>query len=618
MTPFLASRLSILTAAFAAFAASPALFAQGDMESDWQPNTTLFFEELLPSHAAQEEAETLADLAKIFDHSLLTNQFKDADIERFFDMAAKHPDNEAFFSPLVQAAVQPAFHDKVVPRLLKLAEDNPDSRELNLTAGEILVQDKRIDDSIPFFERAFEAVRKDPEPPSERRREYNANIASKLILVYSDKALDKKRREDPALADEVRSYLDKLRALRAEIAAMRVFDAVPQVQSALIISCVGDMEAADAKSPLATSVLLPFNRTAWNLRDEMHHLAETSLTCLLDRKKEVEDPVFPEPFRVLCDLGYKSHVMAAALTRLAEVPDDTEALFTVAILAAESNEPLLGARAWDRIFAIVKSPTPNMFAVCAELQTDAKLYDDAERTYRILGMLIESPEAVTTKLAQVEFDRGHYRKALEMLQKAPLDTERLLLETDCYMRLRNYDKALERIRNAARITPALLNGRRFRLISANIADKANDMPYVEQMLAPLLTSRPPAPPDDTVPDAEIYNSLGYIYADHDYRLPQALDYLLKAVELDPKNGAIADSYAWILFKLKRYEEAKKEILRALELLGDDADATITDHAGDIFHALGDNAAARKYWEKAMSLDGDVDFDAIERKLDSAR
>jgi tetratricopeptide (TPR) repeat protein len=619
MTPFLQPSLrAIVVGAALAAASVPALFAQGDMESDWQPNTTLFFEELLPSRAAQDEAETLADLGRIFDHSLLTNQFKDEDIDRFFEMAAKHPDNEVFFSPLVQAVVQPAFHDKVLPRLMKLAEDNPDSRELNLTAAEILVQEKRIDDAIPFFERAFDVVRADPEPPSERRREYNANIASKLILVYSDKALDRKRRQDPALADEVKGWLDKLRALRTEVASMRVFDSAPQVQSALIVSCAGDMDAADAKSPLATSLLVPFNRTAWTLRDEMHRLAETSLTCLLDRKKEVEDPVFPEPFRILCDLGYRSQVMAAALARLAEFPNDTEALFTVAVLADELGEPLLGARAWDRIFAVVKAPTPAMFAVCVSLQMDAKLYDDAERTYRILGTLIGSPEAVTAKLAQIEFDRGHYKKALEMLQKAPLDTERLLLETDCHMRLRNYDKALERIRNAARITPSLLQGRRFRLVSANIADKANDMQYVEQMLAPLLTSRPPAPKTDDVPDAEIYNSLGYIFADHGYKLPEALEYLLKAVELEPENGAIADSYAWVLFKLKRYEEAKKEILRAIGLFGEDVDATILDHAGDIFSALGDRTAARDYWDKALKLDGDVDYDAIERKLESAR
>ena len=66
------------------------------------------------------------------------------------------------------------------------------------------------------------------------------------------------------------------------------------------------------------------------------------------------------------------------------------------------------------------------------------------------------------------------------------------------------------------------------------------------------------------------------------------------------------------------EEAKKEILRAIKIFGDDVDATILDHAGDIFNALGDKAAAREYWEKALTLDGEVDYDAIERKLESAR
>lgn len=620
MTSSLSTRSRILAAAFAlaAAASASALFAQGDMESDWLPNTTLFFDELLPSPEAQEETGILTDLGRLFDHSLLTGRFEEKHLDLLFETAAKHPDIEAVFSPLVQAITQPDLHDKAIPRFLELVNNNPDSRELNLTAGELLVQEKRIDDAIPYFERAFEIVRKDPDPPSERRREYNANIAAKLILVYSDKALDKKRREDPALADEVKEWREKLRALRAEVAAMHVFDSAPQVRSALIVSCAGDMEASDAKSPLATSVLVPFNTEAWALRDEMHGIVETTLDRLLDRPKETEDPEFPAPFRVLCELGYRSRVMSAALERIAEAPDDTEALLVIALLADEMDEPLLGARAWDRIFAIVKAPQPSMFAICVSLQMSAKLYDDAERTYKILAMHIDAPEAINTKLAQVEFERGNYKKALDLLQKAPLDSERLLLETDCHMRLRNYTKALERIRNAARITPALLQGRRFRLISANIADKANDMRYVEEMLTPLLTSRPPAGPDDSIPDAEIYNDIGYIFADHGYKLPDALRYIQKAVELDPKSGAIADSYAWVLFKLGRLQEAKNEILRAIELLGDDIDSTIMDHAGDIFDALGDRNAARGYWEKALLLNGDVDYDAIERKLGAPR
>ena len=612
--------LATTVAALAAAASAPALFAQGDMESDLLPNTTLFFDELQPSPAAVEEAEILTDLARIFDQTLLDGNIKEKDLDRLFEMAAKHPCEEAFFSPLVQAVTNPRLHDKVLPRLLELADTNPDSRELNLTAGELLIQDGRMDDAVPYLERAFDVVRKDPEPqpPSQRRREYNANIAAKLVLVYSDRAFDKKRRDNAELADEVSSYREKVRAVRAEIEDLHVFDNSPEVRSALIISCAGEMEITKARSPLSTSVLVPFDENAWRLRDEMNGILRTTLNCLLDRPKEVEEPEFPAPFRLLCNLGYTSQVMGAALTRLAEAPDDTEALFVVATIADELKDPLLGALAWERIFAIVKNPTPAMYAICASLQMEAKLYDEAEQTYRFLAMQIDEPILVKTKLAQVEFERGKYRKALEILREAPNDAERFLLETDCHMRLRNYQEALNTVQKAVRITPALLNSRRFRLVCANIADKAGDMKYVEEVLAPRISKRLPAVADDDIPEAELYNSLGYIFADHGYKLREALVYIMKAVELAPDNGAIADSYAWVLFRLKRFEEAKKEILRAIELLGDDVDATITDHAGDIFFALGDSEAARKYWEQALDLTGDVDFEAIERKLSDVR
>lgn len=618
MKPFITLRILAAAAALAA-TQLPHLHvaaAEGDMESDYLPNTTLFFEELLPSREAVDEAELLTDLGRLFDHPLLTGKYKESDLEKIFEMAEKHPDVEAMFSPLVQASGQRELHDKIIPRLLKLADAHPTSRELNLTAAEILVQEKRVEEALPYFERAFEIVRNDPEPASERRREYNANIASKLILLYSDKALDKARRADPAQADEVAKYLEKLHALRAEVQGMKAFDSSPQVRSALIISCNGEMDVTGAKSPLATSVLIPFDENAWRLRDEMEAIADTTLRNLLRRKKELENPELPAPFRVLNELGYGSRIMTAALTRLAEAPDDTEALFCVAILADGLGEPLLGARAWDRIFAVVKSPDPGMFAVCVSLQMSAGLYDEAERTYRILGSLIDDQNLLNGSLGQLEFDRGNYRKALEYLKKAPLDAQRMVLESECYRFLGDWPRALERLRNAMRTAPELARRRGVRLMAANLGDKANDMQFVEEMLAPML--RQNNFDNGDISDAEVYNSLGYIFADHGHKLTDALGYIRKAVELEPENGAIADSLAWVFYRLGRFQDARREIVRAIGLMGDKIDATILDHAGDIYAALGDMTNARDYWRWALLLNGDVDYDAIERKIGSAR
>ena len=76
----------------------------------------------------------------------------------------------------------------------------------------------------------------------------------------------------------------------------------------------------------------------------------------------------------------------------------------------------------------------------------------------------------------------------------------------------------------------------------------------------------------------------------------------------------ADSLAWVFYRLGRFQEAQREIVRAIGLLGDKIDATILDHAGDIYAALGDMTNARDYWRRALSSNGDVDYDAIERKI----
>ena len=137
MRPSIKLRILAAAAALAATQLPHAFAADGDMESDYLPNSTLFFEELLPSREAVDEAELLTDLGRLFDHPLLTGKYTERDVDRIFEMAEKHPDVEAVFSPLVQAAGQRELHDKIIPRLLALADRHPTSRELNLTAAEL-------------------------------------------------------------------------------------------------------------------------------------------------------------------------------------------------------------------------------------------------------------------------------------------------------------------------------------------------------------------------------------------------------------------------------------------------------------------------------------------------
>ena len=113
------------------------------------------------------------------------------------------------------------------------------------------------------------------------------------------------------------------------------------------------------------------------------------------------------------------------------------------------------------------------------------------------------------------------------------------------------------------------------------------------------------------PDSpETLNYLGYMWAEHDQKLDQARDMITKAVKAEPKNSAYLDSMAWVLYKLHEPKPALDYELKAIQLQ-DEEDATVYDHLGDIYAALGQKDKAHEAWTKSLSLDKS---DAVQKKL----
>jgi len=108
------------------------------------------------------------------------------------------------------------------------------------------------------------------------------------------------------------------------------------------------------------------------------------------------------------------------------------------------------------------------------------------------------------------------------------------------------------------------------------------------------------------------NYLGYMYADLVIKLDEVMGMIEKALEIQPNNGAFLDSFAWVLYKLGRYEEAIVKMNMALEF--EESDSILFDHQGDIYKALNQAEKARESWEKALDLD--PDNEDIRRKLNS--
>jgi tetratricopeptide (TPR) repeat protein len=113
------------------------------------------------------------------------------------------------------------------------------------------------------------------------------------------------------------------------------------------------------------------------------------------------------------------------------------------------------------------------------------------------------------------------------------------------------------------------------------------------------------------------NDLGYIWADNDKNLDEAEKLVRKALEedrkerkndpdydpkLDRDNAAYLDSLGWVLYKQKKYKEAKKYLQEAVkEKEGQHIE--IFDHLGDVLLALKQKDQAIEAWQKGLDSVG---------------
>ena len=124
--------------------------------------------------------------------------------------------------------------------------------------------------------------------------------------------------------------------------------------------------------------------------------------------------------------------------------------------------------------------------------------------------------------------------------------------------------------------------------------------------------------------ASALNYLGYMLADQNTKLEEALGYIKRAVDLDPTNGAYLDSLGWAYFRLGKYELAEDNLLKASQKIN--TDPTVHDHLGDLYQKTGRLKLAATNWERALiewnrSIAAEVDqvqLAQVQKKLDSAK
>jgi len=109
----------------------------------------------------------------------------------------------------------------------------------------------------------------------------------------------------------------------------------------------------------------------------------------------------------------------------------------------------------------------------------------------------------------------------------------------------------------------------------------------------------------------VLNNYSYYLSLRNKNLEHAEKMSKKTNEINPYNSTYQDTYAWILYKMKKYEDAKIWIEKAIKN-GGEKSAVILEHYGDIIYKLGDIEKAHEIWEKAKKTGTASEF--LDRKI----
>ena len=110
-------------------------------------------------------------------------------------------------------------------------------------------------------------------------------------------------------------------------------------------------------------------------------------------------------------------------------------------------------------------------------------------------------------------------------------------------------------------------------------------------------------------NVHVLNNYSYFLSLRNEKLDKAKQMCETLITLEPNNSTYLDTYAWVLYKDKKYDKAKELLEKALK---SSEDGTIVEHYGDVLYQLGNKQKAFEQWEISKST-GDYS-NLLEKKI----
>lgn len=223
--------------------------------------------------------------------------------------------------------------------------------------------------------------------------------------------------------------------------------------------------------------------------------------------------------------------------------------------------------------------------------------------YESLSMILE----IEAYFKHIDSMKVYVEKGLELFPEKK--TEFNMIKVSIYTMTKEYSKAIDIVNNEIKIEKkdSLLSV--YHGIIGDIYHSAGKNTNAYKAYDKSLKYDPA--------NVVVLNNYSYYLTVENKNLEKALTMALMVVNKEPSNSTYIDTYAWVLYKLGRYKEAREVIAKAVAL-DTTRSSSLVLHYGDILEKLGQRQLAETYWLKAFEYGEDEKEVTTRMNKDDAR
>ena len=281
---------------------------------------------------------------------------------------------------------------------------------------------------------------------------------------------------------------------------------------------------------------------------------------------------------------------------LDEKPDDAESLVSIALIYAQQNqldkaenylEKLLSNPEWDDQASFylgkleMQKRRPEKALVWFDKVVDPRMAFDADMAGLSIVMNLKRQDEVE-------------QRVLRMENKYPDQRLRILTTKAEFLNQQgDYQQAFDVLSVVLKEGP---DNRDVLYARALIAEKMNRLDLLEADLLSILRKNPD--------DIGALNAMGYTLTDRGERYDEAEKYLKRAIELQPNEAVIIDSYGWLLFKKGQAEQALVYLQQAYDKQPENE---IAAHLIEVLWSVGSKKEAKELFDSAYKKSPDDEY-----------